>query len=148
MTSLGDLGTPHAPHDVTFGYFGTEVRVHPDMTDLGLMDLVADLQDVSDGAKAVSALRALVAAFIHPGDLDAFWATAKANRQTTEDLSELALSILSAVTDRPTRQPSDSSDGLPSTATRSTDDSSSQALRLLAGRPDLQVAVLREREAG
>jgi hypothetical protein len=50
--------------------------------------------------------------------------------------------IFEDMTNRPTMPPSDSSDGRVSTGTNSTVDSSSQAMELLAGRPDLQQVVL------
>lgn len=54
--------------------------------------------------------------------------------------------IFEDFTNRPTGRQSGSSDGLPTTGHESTDDSSSKALEILDGRPDLQMAVLHAQE--
>jgi hypothetical protein len=63
-----------------------------------------------------------------------------------ETQPEVFVSIIEGIfedmTNRPTVPPSDSSDGRENTGTNSTVDSSSRAMELLAGRPDLQQAVL------
>lgn len=150
MGHLGDFGTARDGNDATFGWFGTAVRVHPDLTDLALIDLVQQLTSVGDdnGEEAVSAVSGIATMLVHPDDFDAFWTTARTNRQTMEDVVQLAAHLIGGLAGRPTRLPSASSDGQQPTDPSSTDDSSSEALRLLDGRPDLQVAVLRAREAG
>jgi hypothetical protein len=55
---------------------------------------------------------------------------------------EIIQGIFEDMTNRPTVPPSDSSDGRENTGTNSTADSSSRAMELLQGRPDLQQAVL------
>lgn len=147
MTKLGSFGKARPVVDASFEWFGTDVRVHPDLSDLNIISLFSGMQGTEDGADALKALGDLAAALVHPDDLDEFWKLARGNRQTMEDIAVLAMELIGALADRPTSLPSDSSDGQQTTDTRSTDVSSSQALRLLDGRPDLQVAVLR-RQAG
>lgn len=143
MGSLGSFGKDRPAVDATFDWFGTETRVHPDISDLNIIGLFAGMQNNEDGAGALKALAELAAAIVHPDDLDGFWKAAREHRQTMEDIATLAMEIVGALAERPTQLPSASSDGQQPTDTSSTDDSSSQALRLLEGRPDLQVAVLR-----
>lgn len=150
MTDLGDFGTAHDPVDATFGWFGARIRVHPDLTDLAILDLAETLSSTTDGSAAVDAIRNMATVLVHPDSLDEFWRLARANRQSMEDIADLSTRLISGLTDRPTQLPSASSDGQQRTGQSSTADSSSPAMRLLDGRPDLQVAVLRaeERRAG
>lgn len=144
MTYLGEFGTARPEVDLAFGYFGVTIRVHPDLSELALVDLFGAMAGgEEDGAKALNALNSMTDSLIHPEDVTEFRRLARANRQNTEDLAELAVKLVEAITDRPTQQPADSSGGLPTTDTKSEDDSRSQALQKLEGRPDLQVAVLR-----
>lgn len=144
---LGKFGNPHPPMEASFDYFDVPIRVHPDLSDVTVMDLFSTLSGTGNGEKVSTSLRSVATTLVHPEDVDEFWVLVKANRQTATDLGELAVELLAALTGRPTQQPSDSSDGLQPTEESSKDVSSSQALRLLEGRPDLQVAVLRSEEA-
>jgi hypothetical protein len=145
MTHLGDFGVEREPVDLTFGYFGTPIRVNPDLSDVAVIDMFGSLSeaDENDGAAISKALRGVAETLVHSDDVEAFWQQVRTNRQTVEDLGELAAKIIEALTARPTQRPSDSSAGPSTTATRSTAGSPSQALGVLEGRPDLQVAVLR-----
>lgn len=168
MGHIGDFGTSHEPIDFTFGYFGTTIRVNPDFTMLALTDLLGALQQQMEEAKkalvkaqadgedatealagagssgALGALRSMAVALIHPDDFDLFWELVKKHRQTMDDLQVLTTGLIEAVTDRPTVQPSSSSGGLSNTVTKSEVVSSSPAMDLLEGRPDLQVVFLRK----
>ena len=87
---------------------------------------------------------------IHPDDWDVFWDVAKTNRQRTQDLLEVAMTITEKIAAFPTGRPSDSSNGRPVTDTKSSEGSPSlttRALDILPGRPDLQSAVVRAQEA-
>lgn len=150
MTHLGDLGTARPENDASFGWFGSVVRVHPDLSDLALIELVqtmVNVGDEKDGGKAMDTVAGIARALVHPDDHDGFWAQAKQNRQTMEDIVNLAGKLIGALADRPTRLPSDSSAGQQGTGPNSTGGSSSPAVRLLEGRPDLQVAVMRAEAA-
>lgn len=145
MTHLGDFGVERPAHEDSFGYFGETVRVNPDLSDLAMVDFVETGVAIQamDGKGGLLALKDMLRSLVHPEDFDRLWELAKANRQQIDDLDALAEAIVVSVTGRPTEQPSDSSDGLPTTP----DDSSSRALRLLDGRPDLQMAIVRAQEA-
>lgn len=148
MQHLGDFGTPRPANDATFGYFGSTLRSNPDLSDLAVVDLFDTMAGAGeDGSKAIAAIRAMGAVLVHPDDVPRFWELARANRQTMEDIANLATALIGAVTERPTGLPSDSSGGQASTAPRSAGDSSSRALELVEGRPDLQVVFLRQEAA-
>lgn len=53
MTHLGDFGAARPPVTSTFGYFGETVRVHPDLSDLAIIDLFTAMSSPGDGAAAV-----------------------------------------------------------------------------------------------
>lgn len=140
---IGDFGVVREPVDEVFGWFGAEIRVNPDLTDLAVLDLVGLMGNMDDGNGAIEAIRSMGSVLVHPEDLDEFWGLARSNRQTMEDIGVLATHLIGALAERPTRLPSGSSDGQQSTDVSSTGSSSSQALRVLEDRPDLAVAVLR-----
>lgn len=148
MTHLGDFGKARESADFTFGWFGKLLRVNPSLSDLAILDIV-EIKTAASGSDAIRRIRDIGNLLIHPDDAGEFWALARANRQTMEDIANLSMDLISAVTGRPTSLPSDSSDGQQPTAPSSTADSSSQALRLLESRnrPDLAVAVVRAQEA-
>jgi hypothetical protein len=146
---LGDFGADHDPVEYSFQYFGDTIRVHPELTDLAIVDLFGRVggRTLAESMQAINRIGEL---FIHPEDVDRFWSSARAHRQTQEDVIGLALALVGAMSERPTLQPSDSSDGLRRTDTSSTGDSFSRAIEILddRGRPDLAVAVQRRaREA-
>lgn len=156
MGTLGSFGTPRPAAADTFDYFGVELRVHPDITDVVILELFAGLADAenaeldmaSAARKVVDQTRLIGDSLVHPDDVAQFRHLVKANRQSLEDLALLAAALLGALTDRPTKLPSDSSGGQRRTSKRSGAGSSSRALEVLDGRPDLQVAVVRRaREA-
>jgi hypothetical protein len=84
------------------------------------------------------------------GGWDQFEEHATKTRADDEDLLGLVQRVMEKLTNRPTKQPSDSSAGLPSDATRSTGDSSSLAVVrnfVDQERPDLAMAVVRAQTA-
>lgn len=155
MGSLGRFGVDRPANESTFDYFEATLRVHPDLSEIAIVDLfdlmggVADLDenDPKAASVAIDAIRKVGEVLVHPGDVAEFWRLTRAHRQTMEDVAGLAMALLSALTERPTRRPSDSSAGPQPTGTTSGDGSALPALRLLEGRPDLQVAVLQASEA-
>lgn len=148
MAHLGDFGTERAAVSDTFGYFGHTLRTNPELTDLAALEVFEAVRSADDRSSVLAALRNVVATLIHPDDADLCWSLAKANRQGIEEMGDLAARLLEAATDRPFEQPSDSSPSPPSTGMRSEDGSDLPALRVLDGRPDLQVAVVRAQKAG
>lgn len=148
MARLGSFGTPRPAVEDSFEWFGVDIRVHPDLTDLAFVELFQSIGDGHDGKQAMDAIQGIARSVVHPDDFEEFWRLARSNRQTLEDVMTLATSLIAELADRPTKLPSDSSDGQQRTGTSSTGDSSSRALHALEGRPDLQVAVVRRAKAG
>jgi len=135
---LGDLsGEAVEPVLAEFAYFGTLVRVNPDLTETTVIDLfetAARIQvrgpgeiPISDTFAEAEKAKNHVRAHIHPDDFDAFWATAKANRQDMRRLMALCWEILDLISERPTSPPSGSSGGRPVISQNLPDGVSSQA---------------------
>lgn len=141
MSHLGDLGVARPEVDISFGFFGTTIRVHPDLSDLSLLEVFTALE--GGGTGAVAALTGMIDVLIHPEDVVEFRRLVKEHRQSSEDVAHLAMKVIEAITDRPTQRPADSSGGPSTTATRSVDASVAEAVARYEGRPDLQLAVLR-----
>lgn len=148
MSHIGDFGEAQPELDATFGYFGEKIRVNPTMNELDMFDFVESAKDMDDmDPEAIVAVKNYLRGMIHPDDFDRFWLTAKKNRQGMEDLFKLTQKIVEKVADRPTKSPSSSSSGRRKTGRKSKQGSSSRALTLLEGRPDLQEVVVRRQEA-
>jgi hypothetical protein len=165
---LGELGTPRAPVDMEFGYFGETIRVHPDASDLAVAELMLKAQELDLGdiditdpdswdpettkvmVEAENLATSMIRQQIHPDDWERFWKTAKANRQNTIDLMTMIRRIAEQVAKFPTGPSSASSGGRRKTKPKSKGGSSSQqarALKLLDGRPDLKMAVWQAEQA-
>lgn len=129
VRSLGDLGTPHEPVDLTFDYFGVVIRVNPSASDLDLVGFLLESADVEtvDENKAMQATARYLKGLIAEDDWDTFWRTAKANRQSLPDLLLLGERIVEAVSGVPSEPPSVSSGGRQTTEPKSKADSSSRA---------------------
>lgn len=80
-------------------------------------------------------------------DWPRFEAAADKARADGEQLMAIVAQVMAKITERPTSRPSDSSDGPRVTEPRSEVASSSPVMDRLAGRPDLQLMVLRAQEA-
>jgi len=147
MTSLGNFGTPHEAPTGTFGYFGHEIRVNPELSEITLLRLARIGEaagDQSSPVQMLDALEQMCRAVVHADDFDTFWSAAEANRQTVDDLGDVVAAVIEAVSERPTEQPSDSLGGPSTGDTRSEAGSSLPvAQRLEAkGRPDLALMVV------
>jgi hypothetical protein len=147
--SLGELGQARAPSEETFGWFGTQMRVHPDLSDAAMVDAADAAETITDldGAAALRLVKKFLREVVHPEDFDQFWTIGRANRQSVEDFSTVAATLIEAVTGRPTQRPAGSSAGPGATAPNFADDSYSRVMRRLDGRPDLQLMVLEARES-
>lgn len=140
--SFGKLGVDRPAVDQndpdTFEWFGSTVRVIPEVNEVELIDLMDTARDLdAAGLAGLAALKDAFRMLIHPEDFDAFWMAAKANRQKTADLAEVFQVLVQGATDRPTQKPSDSSAGPLVTAASSAVVSTSEPVRV--GRPDLQI---------
>lgn len=140
--NLGDLGTVREPEDDSFGYYGADIRVHPEFGELVFSGWVGefgalDSEDSENVVKGATAAQVLMSRVIHEDDFDTFWKLTLKNRQTTVDLMGLVSKIVEAQADRPTKQSSDSSVGRKRTAASSKAVSSSVERLEDSGRPDL-----------
>lgn len=126
---LGDFGVDRPEIIQVFGYFGTNLRVNPDLTDLVALEAFKALSNVSDEdpTELVGAVDRLLSTLLHPEDVDVCLRLAREHRQTIEDLAALAGAILGALAQRPTRLPSGSSPSGQNIEPSSTDGSFSPA---------------------
>lgn len=139
------FGKPKAlPAEETFDFFELEeLRLLP-FGEADLMDFFEVANGVDENSTAALPLiKTTLRAAIHPDDFERFWTVAKRERQGVAELLEIMYAVVEMTTGRPTSQPSGSTDGLPATATNSTDDLSSQVITRLVtgGRPDLALMV-------
>lgn len=137
MTSIGSFGTPRPPVDLSFDYFGQEIHVNPDLSDLVLSDFGEQAMQVAltnDGLAAMGIVKSMLRDIIVEEDFDQFWSLARDNRQNAADLEEMGASIMEALSGRPTQRLSDSSPGQPTTAPSSMDASSLAVKRQFEGR--------------
>lgn len=145
LGSFGNAKPPLDPEQVDdFGYFDIRVRVNPGFGDLDLADFLDSATAVdTDDIRAAGFVKEALRAAVHPEDFDAFWSTAKRERQGIEDVLEVLILAIEAVTARPTVRPSDSSDGPGSTTLSSVGGSSSRVIERLEaeGRPSVAVMV-------
>lgn len=149
---LGDFGTVHEVTHRTFGYFGLEVRLNPQLSELSFVDFMERATTIDEtDPTSVTIIKDFMGVVVEADDFAAFWATALANRQTTADLLKMVSQVVEAMTERPTGRGRGSSTGQGRTAAKSRATSFDRALAATAGRPDLQLAVVRarrERQAG
>jgi hypothetical protein len=119
--SIGDLGTPREPVDLTFNYFGLVIKVNPSASDLDLVGFMLEAADVEtvDENKAMQATARYLKGLVADDDWDTFWSAAKANRQTLPDLLLLGEKIVEAVSGTPFESPSASAAGPPTTNSKS-----------------------------
>jgi hypothetical protein len=142
-TYLGEFGHgDHPDAEGWFGWFDTQVRLHPALSVIDLADFL-ELLDAAGTSPALqaSAIKECLRGCVHPDDFPGFWAAAKAHRQTQDDLMEVVHAAVELATARPTVPPSDSSAGPGSTPESSTGGSLSRVLDRLSTRGDLQLVV-------
>jgi hypothetical protein len=151
VANLGSFGTKREVVEDTFGWFEHELRVNPQFGELELTDFMEAAADIDDAdtAKASAFLKDTFRLAVHPDDFEVFWATAKRERQTIQDLMGLFHAMIQLVSGRPTQRPSDSSDGPSLTSASSADDSSSQVIHRLEreGRPSIALMVAQRAES-
>lgn len=115
--NLGDLTADteeRPPLEAAFGYFGEQIRVNPDLTEVDMIDFLDDANRVNaNDPQSMLMVKEAARTHVHPDDFDRFWALRKQHRQGVESLMATIWQIVSAVTARPTGRASDSSDGPP-----------------------------------
>jgi hypothetical protein len=119
---------------------------------IGLMPLMRFAKIAQGGVDSqelagLAAMYDLLEQCIAPEDWARFQAAADRSRADDEELMAVVGEVIERLSDRPTRRPSDSSAGSPTTALKSTASPSSPVLQRLAGRQDLQAFVVAAQEA-
>lgn len=151
-SNLGDFSGEETPvDDLTFGWFGAELRVHPELCDTSYVDWMEEFGDLDkNDPKAALGVKRFMQVVVHPDDFEQYWALGKKHRRTQEQHFEVAHKLIDAITDRPTEQSSDSSAGLSATAENSMDASYERVIQELEGegRPDLALVYVEAQEAG
>jgi len=155
MANIGNLGVPKPVEVDSFGWFGAEIRVHPRLTDLALMDFIGEAAKMEeDDPRVTGFIKEQARLVIHPDDFDAFWRGALDNGQSSIDLLTVMKTIVESQSARPTRLPSGSSAGQQRTVVTSPVDSYSpategspltamdqKAIANMGGRPELMLVV-------
>jgi len=147
--NLGTFGEP-APEaeGIEFTYFGHTIRANPTLGELDYVDFMHTAGGMATtDVRAAGMVKDFARMCVHPEDFETFWALARANRQGVDDIFPICQRIVEAVGERPTGRSSDSSAGPSSTQQSSEDVDFSEAMDSYKGRPDLQLAVIRGREA-
>jgi hypothetical protein len=120
-----------------------------DLEDSYATIMVADFSaDLLDDKINLVALRALLQHLILPEDWERFHALCVDKRLGNHDLLKAVEEAIEAINERPTEQPTDSSDGLTTTPAKSEVASSLRVIGRLEGqgRPDLALQVKRAAE--
>jgi hypothetical protein len=97
----------------------------------------------SEDIEGVAMIDALIDQCLRPEDVDRFDELCNRERPDFEELMGFVMEVVAEVTNRPTKRPSDSSDGPTPTTVSSTGDSSSRVIARLEQqeRPDLALLV-------
>jgi hypothetical protein len=129
IIDLGDLGgQEHEKVIASFGYYGTTIRVNPNLSEVSVMDFLENAENIgADDPRTMVVVKKWIRANIHPDDFDTFWKIVNDHGVGTDDLMRLMWKILEGVTARPTGRPSDSSAGPTETNSASRDTSSAPA---------------------
>lgn len=160
MPSLGRFGCTYDRIDLDFDFFEATIRVNPSCSKAALIEFLdaAATVDQQDEIRGAQLIMQMMREVVHPDDFARFWTIAKRERQDPEtDLMPIAQQVIEATTGFPTGQPSGSGSGpaiitprsvvdLPLPDAPGLDRTALRALHLTAGRPDLQVAVVRAAE--
>lgn len=134
MADFGDFSTVVAAHDAatagttpepdTFGWFGAQIRLRPHIPTITVGAFFASLDGTSE-ADAIAETTNMLRQAVDPQDWSTFRRLADENDASGPQLLDVIMKILEARAGRPTRQPSDSSDGSSGTSPMSTPTSGS-----------------------
>jgi hypothetical protein len=164
---LGELGQSRGTINITFGWFGRQLRVNPGAGELELVEFLVEADEIDVGETdmdleaSLPAMRAtfkFLKAQIHPDDWPVFFDLAKVNRQSTMDLMKVAMLIVDKLSAFPTGPSAVSGAGTGPTSPSATDGSPSpvsaasaltrRALSMVPPtRPDLAAAYVDAAEA-
>ena len=130
-------------------FFGESFDLNAEVSEFALMEFAEAAADGldADAMAGMAAMMRLIKECVVKADVARFLKSARKNRASSKDLLPILKAMFQQVTERPTGLPSDSSDGqsviVPSSVVSAVD----KGLERLAGRPDLQLAVLHTRSA-
>jgi hypothetical protein len=130
-------------------FFGEQFGLNAEVSEFSLMEFAEAAADGLDAnaMAGMAAMMRLIKECIVTDDVSRFLKSARKNRAGSEDLIPILKATFEQVTERPTGLPSDSSDGQSATVPSSVVSAVDKGLERLAGRPDLQLAVLHSRSA-
>jgi hypothetical protein len=156
-----DFARPEGHEEDSFDWYGLEVRLNPDFSEVDFMDFINEAggMDVND-PRSLVILDKVLRAQVHADDYEAFKEHTRRVIRPGKQLEAMLLAsnkLMEAVVARPTQQPSDSSSTPGATVTSLKEGSSSQESPLtdmdrrvlngpMAGRPDIGSLVLRQAE--
>jgi len=139
MAKLGSFGDVTAVEEVepdTFDYFGVEIRLNPDFSEMDYVDFMDEARGLNElDVRAITAVKDFLRKMVFPDDFDLLWDTARKKApkgQQLQHLMETANHLLALMTGRPTEAPSVSLAGRPVTTLSSKLDSSSPESPLTA----------------
>jgi hypothetical protein len=130
-------------------FFGEQFDLNESVSEWALMEFAeaaADGED-ADMMAGLAAMMRLIKECVVQTQVSRFLQVARKNRAASKDLIPVLEATFKATTERPTSQPSDSSDGLSVIEPSSVASYDVRGLERLNGRPDLQLAVLHARSA-
>lgn len=143
--------TAAAPPDTrnTVEFFGETFHLNAVVPKFALIEFA---EAATSGAKdsqlqTWGTMLRLSLACIAPEEEGRFRGVARRNPCEENDLTEVFKSGLAQSTERPISRPSDSSDGPPVTELKSVSSSAGKVSERLAGRPDLQLAVMQTKQS-
>ena len=130
-------------------FFGDTFALNESVSEIALMEFAEASADGLDAdmMQGLAAMMRLVKECIAPVDLKRFLVVARKNHAKSTDLIAVLEATFKQVTDRPTGLPADSSDGQQAIEPKSVSSSVDKDWGPLNGRPDLQLAVTRQRSA-
>ena len=133
----------------TVNFFGETFSLADTVSEIAVMEFAEAASDGLDGdtMEGLAALMRLIKECIVEDERKKFMVHARKSHAGSTDLVKIIEAALGDQIDRPTERPSDSSDGPSSIAPKSAANSVDRGLEHFAGRPDLQLAVVRQRES-
>lgn len=128
---------------------GEQFEVCDEISEFALLEFADAASQGMDGdtMEGMGAMLRLVRECIVPGEWRRFRALASAEKAKVADLLPIIQAAMSGAAERPTGQPSDSSDGLSTIQPKSESTPAVPGSDRLSGRPDLLLMVSAEREA-
>jgi len=130
-------------------FFGEQFDLNAEVSEFALMEFAEAAADGldADAMAGMAAMMRLIKECVVKADVARFLKSARKNRASSKDLLPVLTATFEQATERPTGLPSDSSDGQPAIVPSSVVKPADKGLERLAGRPDLQLAVLHTRSA-